>query len=112
MPKHIKVDLKRKRSETILITAKGIVISTRICKPKLSPEAKELLAQKFVELKKEKKKPVISLRVLESLRRIAQALAKMELSEVVRTEHAREAIRLMDKSIWGKSNTFRNKFVS
>jgi DNA replication licensing factor MCM5 len=88
------------------------------CAPRLSPEAAEKLSSHFVQLRKQvhagelesnqRSSIPITVRQLEAIIRISEALAKMTLSPVATTEHVSEAIRLflastMDAVNQGKS---------
>ncbi|KAG6869157.1 hypothetical protein C0993_012256 [Termitomyces sp. T159_Od127] len=74
------------------------------CAPRLSVEAQEMLSSHFVGLRKEVQKVErdnderssipITIRQLEAIIRISEALAKMTLSGVVKNHHVEEAIRL------------------
>jgi len=74
------------------------------CAPRLSPEAQETLSSHFVALRKqvqqveqdndERSSIPITVRQLEAIVRISEALAKLTLSPVVQNHHVDEAIRL------------------
>ncbi|KAF9786866.1 MCM-domain-containing protein [Thelephora terrestris] len=74
------------------------------CAPRLSPEAQETLSSHFVALRKqvqqveqdndERSSIPITVRQLEAIIRISEALAKLTLSPVVQNHHVDEAIRL------------------
>jgi len=74
------------------------------CAPRLSPDASEMLSSHFVGLRQqvqqverdndERSSIPITIRQLEAIVRISEALAKMTLSTVVRQHHVEEAIRL------------------
>ncbi|KAK9480447.1 MCM2/3/5 family-domain-containing protein [Lipomyces japonicus] len=74
------------------------------CAPRLSPEAAEKLSSHFVSIRKqvrqveqdanERSSIPITVRQLEAIVRITEALAKLQLSPVAREEHVDEAIRL------------------
>ncbi|PFH46633.1 hypothetical protein AMATHDRAFT_7565 [Amanita thiersii Skay4041] len=74
------------------------------CAPRLSPEAQEMLSSHFVTLRQdiqkmerdsdERSSIPITVRQLEAIIRISEALAKMTLSPTVQNHHVEEAIRL------------------
>ncbi|EIF48931.1 dna replication licensing factor mcm5 [Brettanomyces bruxellensis AWRI1499] len=78
------------------------------CAPRLSMEAAEMLSSHFVSIRKEVKQKEsysserssipITVRQLEAIVRIAESLAKMELSPVAAERHVEEAIRLFNAS--------------
>ncbi|KTW29792.1 hypothetical protein T552_00997 [Pneumocystis carinii B80] len=78
------------------------------CAPRLTPEAAEKLSSHFVAIRKqvrqveqnsnERSSIPITIRQLESIIRISEALAKIRLSTVATEEHVDEAIRLFMKS--------------
>ncbi|CDR43656.1 CYFA0S12e02916g1_1 [Cyberlindnera fabianii] len=78
------------------------------CAPRLSPDAAEKLSSHFVEIRKqvhdkeveadERSSIPITVRQLEAIIRIAESLAKLELSPVAKEEHVDEAIRLFQAS--------------
>ncbi|OCH96700.1 MCM-domain-containing protein [Obba rivulosa] len=78
------------------------------CAPRLSAEAQELLSSHFVSLRQrvkqveqdndERSSIPITIRQLEAIIRISEALAKLTLSPVVQNHHVDEAIRLFTRS--------------
>lgn len=78
------------------------------CAPRLTEEASASLASEFVEIRKqvhtkenisdERSTIPITVRQLEAVVRITEALAKLRLSPVARVEHVREAVRLFTAS--------------
>ncbi|KAJ3548334.1 hypothetical protein NM688_g5310 [Phlebia brevispora] len=78
------------------------------CAPRLSAEAQEMLGSHFVSLRKqvqqverdndERSSIPITIRQLEAIIRISEALAKLTLSPVVQNHHVEEAIRLFKYS--------------
>ncbi len=78
------------------------------CAPRLTPEAAEKLSSHFVSIRKdvhdheedrnERSSIPITVRQLEAIVRITEALAKLQLSSVATVEHAQEAIRLFSAS--------------
>lgn len=82
----------------------GLLTFPRRCAPRLSPEAAEKLSSHFVTIRKQvhraeldanqRSSIPITVRQLEAIIRIAEALAKLTLSPVATEEHVDEAIRL------------------
>ncbi|MBW0510406.1 hypothetical protein O181_050121 [Austropuccinia psidii MF-1] len=78
------------------------------CAPRLSPEAAEDLSSHFVSLRKqvqqverdnnERSSIPITIRQLEAIIRISEAIAKLSLSPTVQSHHVEEAIRLFKYS--------------
>lgn len=79
------------------------------CSPRLSPAAANLLKDHYVKVRqstvgagRDPDAPApaipITVRQLESLARLSEAVAKMRLMEEVLEEHVREAIRLFEVS--------------
>ncbi len=85
------------------IMRKYIAYAKRYCKPKLSSDAMLEIKSFFVNLRSQRKKgeeegirPIpISARQLEAMVRLAQASARIRLSNVVEGKDARRAIRIM-----------------
>jgi len=75
----------------------------RLCKPKISKEAQELMITEYKKLRQResanKSAWRITVRQLESMIRLSEALARMHLLEEVKEEHVNEAFRLLSKSI-------------
>ena len=75
----------------------------RLCKPKISPEAQEIMISEYKKLRQResanKSAWRITVRQLESMIRLSEALARMHLLEEVKEEHVQEAFRLLSKSI-------------
>ncbi|MEM2301077.1 MAG: minichromosome maintenance protein MCM [Sulfolobales archaeon] len=79
---------------------KYIIYARRNVKPKLSEEARKMIADFFVEMRRaaaeNKEAPIaITARQLEALIRLTEAHARMRLSSIATEEDAAEAIRLM-----------------
>ncbi|GMM35409.1 MCM DNA helicase complex subunit [Saccharomycopsis crataegensis] len=84
------------------------------CAPRLTPEASEKLSSYFVEIRKqvhiseeqrnERSSIPITVRQLEAIVRITEALAKLRLSPVATEEHVDEAIRLFRASTMNAVN--------
>ncbi len=79
---------------------KYIAYARRNIKPKLSEEARKMIADFFVEMRRaaaeNKETPIaITARQLEALIRLTEAHARMRLSSIATEEDAAEAIRLM-----------------
>ena len=78
------------------------------CAPRLSTQAAELLVSHFVSIREENHKQElhtnvrssvpVTVRQLEAMIRIAEAIAKIHLQPVATEDHVREAIRLFDAS--------------
>ena len=87
---------------------KYIAYAKAMCTPLIGPEAMEALAAYFSKIRAEARNIVFSgdsmstshltVRQLESLVRMTEALAKMELCRTAQLHHAEEAIRLFEKS--------------
>lgn len=81
------------------------VTFARQFKPKITEEAAKLLVQNYGHLRQRdtglngKGTWRITVRQLESMVRLSEALAKMECSNEVETKHTQEAYRLLNKSI-------------
>ncbi|QRW22854.1 DNA replication licensing factor MCM2/3/5 family pretein [Rhizoctonia solani] len=85
-----------------------VAFCKQTCAPRLSPESAELLSSHFVGLRKEvqqverdnneRSSIPITIRQLEAITRISEALAKITLSPVVLPNHVEEAIRLFKSS--------------
>ncbi|KAG4306580.1 hypothetical protein PORY_000568 [Pneumocystis oryctolagi] len=94
------------------------------CAPRLTPEAAEKLSSHFVAIRKqvhqaeqhsnERSSIPITIRQLESIIRISEALAKIRLSTVATEEHVDEAIRLFMASTMdavGQGQVARHELV-
>lgn len=96
-----------------------IAYSRSRCSPRLSPEAAELLKNSYVSIRQELRQatvesdakgeappPVpITVRQLEAIIRLAEALAKMSLSSVANEQHVLEALRLFRVSTMDAANS-------
>jgi DNA replication licensing factor MCM6 len=75
----------------------------RLCKPVINAEAQEVMISEYKKLRQRESSNKsawrITVRQLESMIRLSEALARMHLSEEVRVEHVQEAFRLLSKSI-------------
>jgi DNA replication licensing factor MCM6 len=75
----------------------------RLCKPKIGKQAQEVLISEYKKLRQRESSNKsawrITVRQLESMIRLSEALARMYLQEEVTDEHVREAFRLLSKSI-------------
>ncbi|KAJ1509029.1 MCM DNA helicase complex subunit mcm6 [Coelomomyces lativittatus] len=69
--------------------------------PRWTPEVAKLLKQQYKELRleSERKSHRVTVRQLESMIRLTEALAKLHWDDVVRLPYAREAYRLLQKSM-------------
>jgi len=96
-----------------LTVKKYIAYSKKNCKPKLTKETGKLLRDSYLDTRKQAEggnMPIpITLRQFESMIRLAEASAKVQLSDVVRKEDAQRAIRLMNESLrqLGRDSTGR-----
>eukprot|EP00456_Euglypha_rotunda_P042989 TRINITY_DN3359_c0_g2_i10.p1 TRINITY_DN3359_c0_g2~~TRINITY_DN3359_c0_g2_i10.p1 ORF type:complete len:304 (-),score=52.91 TRINITY_DN3359_c0_g2_i10:97-1008(-) len=79
------------------------------CHPRLAPDAAELLKNRYVSFREDMRKQKaergtaaipITVRQLEAIVRLSEALARMELSDVATSEHVREAVRLFKVSTY------------
>jgi DNA replication licensing factor MCM6 len=75
----------------------------RLCKPKISAEAQQVMIAEYKRLRQRESSSRsawrITVRQLESMIRLSEALARMHLSEQVTEAHVHEAFRLLSKSI-------------
>ena len=81
---------------------KFVAYARMTCKPKLSPEAKKSLTNFYVKTRQAgggKDNIAVTVRVLESARRMATAFAKMRLSPIVSLADANAAITLLLKNL-------------
>jgi replicative DNA helicase Mcm len=83
---------------------KYIAYARKHCKPKMTKEALEELSKFFIEMRAVSAESggesvAITLRQMEALMRLAEASAKVRLSEKVEVEDARRAIRIMKASL-------------
>ena len=81
-----------------------ISYAKRVCKPRLTDEARKLLVDGYVEMRKQgslgaRKTVTATPRQLESLIRISEALARMQLKDEVTGFEVREAIRLVNGAL-------------
>lgn len=86
---------------------KYIAYCRQRCDPRLSPEAAELLKNRYVSFRRQMREHrrstgaaviPITVRQLEAIVRISESLARMELSDVATPTHVNEAIRLFQVS--------------
>jgi len=79
------------------------IMFARSIKPKITAAARKYLISQYVKLRQqdaeEKKAYRFTVRQLESMIRLSEARARVQLSEVVEVKHCREAVRLLKKSI-------------
>jgi len=75
----------------------------RTLKPKIGPEARKLLVRYYVQLRQqdseERKAYRFTVRQLESLVRLSEAMARAEIRDTITPKFVREAARLLKKSI-------------
>jgi len=84
------------------ILRKYIVYCRKFCRPAFDPAAKLILQDFYTEQRRRAHGSdgmPVTMRQLEALMRLAQARAKLELSEVITAEHAREVVALMKESL-------------
>ena len=102
-------DLENRGMEISIDKMKRYITYCRMrCAPRLSAQAAEKLASQFVTIRKqllineleatERSSIPITIRQLEAIIRITEALAKLELSPVAHERHVDEAIRLFQAS--------------
>jgi len=96
---------------TVLELRKYLSYCRDRCDPRISPEAAEVLKNKYVEIRQHIKAEgggiPITVRQLEAIIRISESLAKMELREDVDVGHVEEAVRLFMRSTMDTSNKNR-----
>lgn len=80
---------------------KYIAYARKNCEPKLTDQAEKILNDYYIELRKEsdERRVSVTVRTLQGLIRLAEASAKVRLSEKVRGEDANRAKRLMEMSL-------------
>jgi DNA replication licensing factor MCM6 len=75
----------------------------RLCKPKISKEAEEVMISEYKKLRQRESSNKsawrITVRQLESMIRLSEAIARMLLLEEIKPEHVRDAFKLLSKSI-------------
>lgn len=85
------------------IFRKYIAYAKRYCHPKLSPQACEILQNFYVDLRRKHQHSAdyipITTRQLESMARLAEARAKLELREEVTEQDALEVLEIMQSSM-------------
>jgi DNA replication licensing factor MCM5 len=98
----------------IKLLKKYIAYSRQRCQPRLSNDAAEMLKNQYVKFRSNiaQNKPTagptnipMTVRQLEAIVRISEALARMELSSVAHTSHVLEAIRLFQVSTYRAATT-------
>lgn len=104
------VDLHCKKDESVdrvytLDEIQRYLLFARQFKPKISPESKEFIVEQYRRLRLRdtsggtKSSWRITVRQLESMIRLSEAMARIHCSDVVLTKHVQEAFRLLNKSI-------------
>lgn len=96
-------EMARNISERMQILSK-ILRLARLIKPVLSCEAMERLGEAYVDLRKNdagasKRAQRITVRQLESLIRLSEARARLDLESVISVKHVNEAVTLLKSSI-------------
>jgi len=94
---------------------KYITYSRNRCSPRLSEEASTLLKNQYIAFRSEhqrhkqehggKSAIPVTVRQLEAIVRLAESLARIELSSVATTEHVKEAIRLFRVSTFSAATS-------
>lgn len=96
---------------TVLELRKYLSYCRDRCDPRVSPEAAEVLKNKYVEIRQHMKAKgdsiPITVRQLEAIIRISESLAKMELRDDVDVGHVEESVRLFMRSTMDSSNKNR-----
>lgn len=94
--------IEQSRVYTIADIQKYITFA-RLCKPVISKEAQEVMISEYKKLRQRESSNKsawrITVRQLESMIRLSEALARMQLKEEIQVEHVQEAFRLLSKSI-------------
>lgn len=99
--------MKKDKAITTYFTSKEILTYLKYCrhiKPRLTREAAEILQEEYTRLRAndvtaKKTAYRITVRQLESIIRLSEALAKVHADDMVRADYVREASRLLAKSI-------------
>ncbi|KAI8915900.1 DNA replication licensing factor MCM8 [Gorgonomyces haynaldii] len=82
---------------------KYIAYSRQYTKPRLSPEAKQVLQHFYITLRTKYRSPdatPITTRQLESMIRLSEARARCELRDIVTDDDAKDVVELMKFSLW------------
>lgn len=103
------VNLHRRKEEAVkpIFSQKEVLIYLKFCrqiKPKFTRDAAELMRKEYVKLRSndgtsKKTSYRITVRQLESLVRLSEALAKVHADSDIRPQYVAEAVRLLGKSI-------------
>uniref|UniRef100_A0A3P8WSM9 DNA replication licensing factor MCM6 n=1 Tax=Cynoglossus semilaevis TaxID=244447 RepID=A0A3P8WSM9_CYNSE len=105
------VDLHSRVQESVdrlysLDEIRRYLLFARQFKPKISPESEEFIVEQYKHLRQRdgsggvsKSAWRITVRQLESMIRLSEAMARMHCSDEVRPKHVKEAFRLLNKSI-------------
>ena len=103
------IDLHKYREEAITpkYSSKDVLTYLKFCKhikPKFTKDAMELLKKEYVRLRandgtSQKTSYRITVRQLESLIRLSEAMAKVHADNEIRVPYVEEAVRLLSKSI-------------
>merc|ERR1712151_986532 len=100
---------------TVLELRKYLSYCRDRCDPRVSPEAAEVLKNKYVDIRRHMKKEgdsiPITVRQLEAIIRISESLAKMELRDEVDVGHVEEAVRLFMRSTMDSTNKNREELA-
>lgn len=79
-----------------------IAYARKYCRPKITDDAKQVLQEYFLEMRANQTKfdtTPVTTRQLESLMRLSEARAKIELRETVTAEDARDVVEIMKLSM-------------
>merc|ERR1719464_272718 len=86
-------------SEFSVAEIKDYILFARTCKPKMTDEARKFLVKSYVRLRQQdaedKKAYRFTVRQLESMIRLSEARARVQLCETVDVKHCKEAVRLL-----------------
>ncbi|OHS93607.1 MCM2/3/5 family protein [Tritrichomonas foetus] len=107
MKVHKTADDTNSNQPTINELKSYITYARRKCRPVISEGAINLLKNEYVKMRSSvdnRESIPITVRQLEALVRISEALAKMELSDECKEEHVKEAIRLFKVSTFDAAN--------
>ncbi|EQC42873.1 hypothetical protein SDRG_00592 [Saprolegnia diclina VS20] len=88
---------------SIYLIRRYIAYARKYIHPKLSPDAKTFLQEKYLKMRADAETSSdgipITMRQLESLIRLAQARAKIELKDVVEVQHAYDVVEIMQECL-------------
>ncbi|CAE7598014.1 MCM5 [Symbiodinium pilosum] len=103
---------ERKAPFSVQELRKYIAYCRSKCSPRLKPEAKEVLVNHYITIRKAMKSEQaavpITVRQMEAIIRISESLAKMELKQDADISHVEEALRMFTVSTLDSANKDRN----